>query len=262
MSFARTTRAIALAAATTLLTGVAFVLPAATAQAAPSLKVKSVKVKGPKSVDAAAQPKDVGFTITFKGPKPSSTTVYGCDPGVVPTVQVLKSFTASPVAPAVSLTPAAVAPKKSLKYAVRIAPETSAGKYRVSVPICVKNAATGKQTTKVAKYEFTVRTSTAAVASDFLDGAIAPDGRGGGKKWTWKVTGPDYLQGAKVTVYVQAAGKSSWKKVTSTKLNKHGDKTFKSKKVKVVTGSKVYFKFAAGAYSPTFKSPEYPIVAV
>ena len=46
MSYARPVRALALAAASALLTGFAFVVPAGTAHAAPSLKLKSVKVKG------------------------------------------------------------------------------------------------------------------------------------------------------------------------------------------------------------------------
>lgn len=261
MSFARPTRAIALAAATALLTGLAFVVPATTAQAAPSLKVKSIKVKGPKSVDAVAQPTDISFTVKFKGPKPSDTIVYGCDAGVAPYVQVLKSFTATPVAPVVSAVPATVAPKQAATYSVQVAPETSAGKYRVNVPICVRNVATGKQTTKLAKYDFTVRVSADVAYNDILSGATVLDGYGRTKKWTWKVNGPEYLQGTKVTVYVQAPGKTTWKKVTSTKLNKKGDKTFKSKKVKVVTGSNVYFKFSASAYGPAFDSPTYPIVA-
>ncbi|MGC3953545.1 MAG: hypothetical protein QM804_04715 [Propionicimonas sp.] len=260
MSFARPARAIALAAATALLTGFAFVAPATTAQAA-SLKVKSVKVKGPKSVDAVTKPTDISFTVKFKGPKPSSKVVYGCAAGVVPTVKVVKSFTTSPVAPVVSATPAAVAPKKSLKYAVRVAPQTSPGKYQVSVPICVTNVKTGKKTTKVAKYDFSVRVNASVPANDLKNGTIGLNGYGRSKKWNWSVTGPDYLQSAKVTVYVQAPGKSKWKKVTSTKLNKHGDKSFKSKKVKVTTGSKVYFKFSASAYAPAFKSQTYPIVA-
>lgn len=259
MSFARSTRAIALAAASAVLTGLAFVVPATTAQAAPSLKIKSIKAKGPKSVDAVTQPTNVAFTVTFKGPKPSEQIVYGCEAGVVPTVQVLKSFTDAPVAPVVSAVPAAVAPKQAGSYAVQVAPQTTAGKYRVNVPICVTNVATGKHAVKVAKYEFTVRMSGATATNDITTGAIQPDGHGYNKKWKWKVTGPDYLQGAKVTVYVQVPGKTSWKKVTSTKLNKHGDKSFKSKKVSVPTHSKVYFGFGASAYGPAFESPVYEI---
>ncbi|MGC4154065.1 MAG: hypothetical protein QM628_13450 [Propionicimonas sp.] len=258
MSYARPVRALALAAASALLTGFAFVVPAGTAHAAPSLKLKSVKVKGPKSVNAVTQATDIPFTVTFKGPKPSSTIAYDC--AAAPTVEVLKAFTATPVAPVVSEVPATVAPKKAGTYRVRVAAQTSAGKYRVKVPICVRNLATGKQTTKLASYDFTVRVSAATAVDDIVNGTTTLDGYGKGKKWNWAVTGPDYLQGVKVTAYVQAPGKSKWKKVTSAKLNKHGDKKFKSKKVRVAIGSQVYFKFSASAYGPAFKSPTYPIV--
>ncbi|MCA0252857.1 MAG: hypothetical protein LCH76_11335 [Actinobacteria bacterium] len=258
MSFPRPVRALALAAASALLTGFAFVVPATTAQAAPSLKVKSVKVKGPKSVNAVTKATDISFTVKFKGPKPSSKIAYDC--AAAPTVEVLKSLAATPVAPVVSAVPATVAPKKAGTYKVRVTPETTAGKYRVKVPICVRNVATGKQKVKLATYDFTVRVSAATAVDDIATGTTLLDGYGRGKKWNWAVTGPDYLQGAKVTVYVQAPGKSKWKKVTSTKLNKHGDKKFKSKKVRVSIGSNVYFKFSASAYGPSFKSPTYPIV--
>mgnify|MGYP001184973707 FL=1 len=264
-----TFRGIALASAAAVLSGVALVVPAAPAFAAP-VAIGPISISGlPADI---AVPYDgttsasatITFNVQFSGApvgtdaEKNSVSYKPYDSAYnSPTVAALDARETDPLAPRVyePATSGAVQPDIAVPYTVTVSAYTTPGRYRVNVPVSqyiYDKAGIKTVTTQVATADFNVVATPQTVlaeASYYLSGKFSKK-----SKWTGYAHLADYMAGSVVKVYYKAKGKKKFTVVASATLNASGDADLKTKKGAIRKTGTAYFAFSAVPYVPAVQS--------
>ena len=207
-------RRLALVAAGALVVGTAVLTPVP-AQAADA----TVAVQGPTEVLLGSAATTADFSATIAG----TATDY------VATVQVIKKTVKKPILPVVA-PKAALTLGQALPVTLNFANTVSPGRYQLTV-----QALNGTAVVATATTVFVVQASEDSTWSQVTKATLY--GHYGKSKLKFVWNGPAYLKGARVTVYYQKPGRTSYSKIGSKKIDSKGRATVRTKKVTVVDGA-------------------------
>ena len=232
MRITRWSRYIAVAAATALSAGIAFVAPATVAQAA-----ANVIVSGSTTTVAAARNVPITFTINGTADKwgYSITTVSS---------RVSASYRNAPRYANYSGSPSVGSP---FTMEVPLAASTTPGRYRVTIAAYLNGS-----TVASGYADITVLASTSysrAYTSSSISGRV-----GKHLRTTFKVTAPRYQVGASAKVYYKFKGSKKFVKVASGKLNSAGYARMLTKKGKIRKAGRYYVKIGGVMYAGGYNS--------
>jgi hypothetical protein len=210
-----TLRRLALVAAAALVAGAAVLAPAVPAQAADA----TVQVQGPTEVLLSSSAVPADFSVTING----TVTDYQAS------IQVLKKTVKKPVLPTVASKPALTL-AQALPVSLTLGNTVSPGRYQLTV-----QALNGTAVVATAVAVFVVEASADSTWSQVTKATLY--GHFGRSKLKFVWVGPAYLKGARVTVYYQKPGRTTYSKIGSKKINSKGKTTVKTKRVTVVDGA-------------------------
>lgn len=207
-------RRLALVAAGALVAGTAVLTPVP-AQAADA----TIAVQGPTEVLLGSTATSADFSVTIAG----AATDY------VATVQVVKKTVKKPVLPVVA-PKAALTLGQALPVTLNFASTVSPGRYQLTV-----QAFNGTAVVATAAAVFVVNATAESTWSQVTKATLYGHYGKSKLKFVWR--GPAYLKGARVTVFYQKPGRTTYSKIGSKKIDSSGRATVRTKKVFVLDGA-------------------------